>query len=73
MSMASPPRSHVANLENPSICAAEAIDLLLLRLPMVNSTENIAARPEESKCFPQRPGVRRDLQEDYQNFQQIDN
>ena len=51
MAIASPPRSHVSNLENPSICADKATDLLLLRLPMVNSTENITARPETSICF----------------------
>ena len=51
MAIASPPRSHVSNLENPSICADKATDLLLLRLLMVNSTENITARPETSICF----------------------
>jgi hypothetical protein len=51
MAIASPPRSQVSNLENSSICAAKATDLFLLRLPMVNSTENIAARPEKSNCF----------------------
>jgi hypothetical protein len=46
-----PPRSHVSNLENSSICASKVLDLLSPRLPMVNSTENIRGSPENSKCF----------------------
>jgi len=36
MPIASPPRSHVANIdEDPLISGSKAVDLLLLRLPMV--------------------------------------
>ena len=50
-SIAAPPRSRVSNLENSSIGASKILDLLSLRLPMVNSTENITGSPENSKCF----------------------
>src|SRR3974377_635440 len=69
VSMTSPPRSHVSNLESRSICVAEAMDLLLLCLPMANSTENIAVRPEKFNCASPHPGVLGDLHEDDRNFQ----
>ena len=64
-----PPRSHVSNLENSSICASKVLDLLSPRLPMVNSTENIRGSPENSKCFSRT----RELEKIYAKMIEISN